>query len=80
MLAVRERPPRGPPGGGELSDLSIDGVEVESLELEDVDAQVAHVAAAWRTARGPLSQSQHADSCRPTSKSGGSSVVQRSKA
>ena len=36
MLAVRERPPRGPPGGGDVSDLSIDGVEVESLELEDV--------------------------------------------
>jgi len=36
VLALRERPPRGPTGGGDVSDLSIDGVEVESLELEDV--------------------------------------------
>ena len=36
VLALRERPARGPPGGGDVSDLSIDGVEVESLELEDV--------------------------------------------
>ena len=39
----------------------------------------AHVAATGWTARGPLLQSQHADSCVPTSNRGGSSWLHRSK-